>query len=342
MRFILIYLLIIPLFCAQGAFAQPEKNENQAPYFYEKGESFFRSRDYVKALEYYREAVAMDKENCNYQTRYAHAFFLNSQVNNAAIILDRAAKLPIVTEACYQLCCQVFSVRNEFKLAKKYVDEGLAKYPKSGLLYNEKAKLYSSYREDEEAEKFWMKSIEVQPGYLEPYYLLAKLYDTASDKTPNSLFLLENYLLANPQGVKAKEAKALFYRCLANLQKTLFVKNKNTAPVAKKKDADPSIAKTYYRILKANKYHVGDGASVENITQWRASAMRDWETLTNVPIPAYIEYQKRLMHEQLFEVYNQWLFSEAAKPAKYAAWKANNEKSIDLLINFLNENPYTP
>jgi tetratricopeptide (TPR) repeat protein len=342
MRLTLFFLFIFSLFVQQDVFGQNETFDKQAAIYYEKGESFFRSRDYEKALEYYREAVAIDKQNCQYQTRYAHAFFLNNQVNNAAIILDRATRLPSVTENCYQLCCQVFSVRNEFKLAKKYVDDGIEKFPKSGLLYNEKAKLYSSYRDDTQAEENWMKAIQVQPSFLEPYYLLAKLYDTASDKTPNTLFLLENYLLANPQGVKAKEAKILLYRCFANLQKTLFVKNKNTAPVAKKKDADASIAKTYYRILKANKYHVSSGANVDNITQWRASAVRDWETLTNIPIPNYILFQKRIMHEQLFDVYNQWLFGEAAKPAKYAEWKANNEKSIDLLISFLNENPYTP
>jgi len=333
----IITILFLLFVCLRLAHAQPVSASKQACLYYANGREFLKTRDFSKAIIEYREALALDKENYILNSEYAFAFYLNKQFGNAAIIIDKAMELPTADESVYQLACQIYSAKNDLKLAKKSIEAGLDKFPNSATLLTEKANLYWSYKEDKIAIDLWQKSMQLDPNMANNYYSLAIALDTNAANLARTIIYAEVYILLEPYAANTKEMKMLLLKCYIALHKQMF--NTNSSPEARKKEAANTAENKYLRILKKNKYIVLGKLNLENITTLRKQAVENWKiTQAENNMPALLKYQDHLLHEQLFEVYNQWLFGSYFNTEQYLIWQTQNQTQLDFLYSFFKEN----
>jgi tetratricopeptide (TPR) repeat protein len=334
--------IVFFLFWVSVCTAQKVSNNVQACVYYNNGISFLKERNYEYAIEEFREALALDKNNLQINTDYSFAYYLNKQYGNASIIIDETMKLPSADEKVFKLACEIYSAKNDYKTALECIELGMEKFPISGELVSQKAQLFYNYKKDEEAIRLWQMALDMQPGFAEPYYGIAVAYDTAGAYLAKTILYAETFLLSEPYSNKATEMKKLLYRCYQALYVQLFTKNNEPKATAKKSNQfTAEIENKLIRMIRANKYILIDGATIHNITQLRKSCIADWQsTQAEGTMPAVIEYHQRLVHEQLFDTYNEWLFGNVANAKQYKQWAEEHEDALDLFHQFLKENKF--
>jgi tetratricopeptide (TPR) repeat protein len=338
-NFIFFILLCIPTFCV----AQKKVSiVPQACLYYNNGIAYLKQRDFEAAIAEFREAVAVDKKNMVLNREYAFAYFLNKKNGLASVIIDETMLLKDADETVYKLACEIYTAKNDFKTAENVIEIGMEKFPISGILVAQKAELYYAFNKDAEAIDLWQRAMDMQPGFADPYYGIAKANDTAITPIGKTILYAESFILTEPYSVKSVEMKKLLYRCYQVLYKELFTKNKEPhATVKRNYNNGAEIENVFLRIVRSNKYILMDGASLDNISKLRKRCIEDWQaSQAEGTMPSVMEYHQRLMHEQLFEAYNQWLLGSVANANQYKDWAMRNDETMNLLNRFLKENKY--
>jgi tetratricopeptide (TPR) repeat protein len=98
----------------------------------------------------------------------------------------------------------------QFPAARKRVQTQIEKYPKETGLYLLLARIYTTEKDNTQAEVALKKAIELQPDSPTPYYMLANIYFT-SGEYPKALANLSDLLAKNPKDVQALMLTGVLY-----------------------------------------------------------------------------------------------------------------------------------
>jgi tetratricopeptide (TPR) repeat protein len=332
------FLIFITSYC----FAQRVSSNADACLYYSNAQAFIKQKNYEDAILEMREAVALDKNNMLLNRDYAYTFLLHKKYGPAAIIIEETMKLPDADETVFVLACEIHSIKNDYKSASIAIDNGIQKFPLSAQLLSTKAAFLYSYKEDAAAIDLWQRAIDIQPNYADSYYQLAAALDTNSATLAKSIFYAECYWLTDRSSAKGIQMQQLLFRNYEKLYHNLF--NKNTTPKITLPNTDSknvNMEYRYFRILKSNKYILIDGFTLDNLISLRKRSLEDWvATQSSDNIPAMLQYHQRLMHEQLFDVYNTILFGKYMNANYDQQWEKDNKETIFLLQQFLNDNRF--
>lgn len=126
--------------------------------------------DYKNAIITYKQAIQLVPGNIVLYKELGNALYKSANYDEAEQTI-----LPLISKkeadpACYQLLAAIQLARNETKKSKNTLQDGLTRFPSSGMLYFELGNLYYSEQKPEAALDAWLDGILKEPGYPRNYH----------------------------------------------------------------------------------------------------------------------------------------------------------------------------
>lgn len=165
-----------------GQFAIGQTNEEKA---FAKGHEAIKLMDSGKvdeSIKLLEEAQKLDPDRFDYPYELAYAYYLKEDFKGAIKILEKNKNHKDVTDRLFQLLGNGYDVLGKSDKAFEAYDEGLKKFPNSGMIYLEKGNVHWGKKEYSEALPYYEKGIEVDPTFPSNYYRAAKLYCSSTEE----------------------------------------------------------------------------------------------------------------------------------------------------------------
>lgn len=280
----------------------------------ETARGFERQGDLDNAVLVLTKAQQQNPNNFDLTKELAFTFYLQhyneKSINEIKKIIDN----PEADEQTYQIASLIYGAKQDYKEMEKIYKKGLTKFPKSGLLYNGYGEmLYSKDAANKECIKTWEKGIEVDPNFSGNYYNASRFYGTTS----NNLWCLvygEIFVNLESYSTRTVEVKNI----LLDVYKRWF-------------GGDNHIGNTIFEqkfaeVLNKQSNQSSMGITPEVLTAIRTRFILDWYADGKQDRPTFrlLDYQRQLLHEGLFDAYNQWLFGSVSNIDLYQNWVANH------------------
>jgi Tfp pilus assembly protein PilF len=307
--------------------AQPQQTAKE---LHETAKIFMRQGDYDNAILVIKRALEKEPDNLDMLKDVSFIYFLKRDYEKAIEtgkpLIDRAdADVPT-----FQILGFTYKAIAEYKECRKLYKKALAKFPNSGVIYNEYGELLAMDKELNNAIVQWEKGIEVDANYSSNYYNAVKYYA----QTQNAdLFWIalhgENFVNLESYTARTTEIKKIVLEAYKKLYTSrdlnTFIKNKNVS----------AFEKEVLATLNKSTSIAGDGINAENLMVIKARFILDWfEGLqTKYPYRLFDHYQQ-MLKEGIFDAYNQWLFAAVSNPAEYDLWLKNHDKEADAFKKF--------
>lgn len=324
---------------AQPDFASPELKQ-----MYESANGYLARKDYDNAIMMYSQAIRLAPDNVMLRRDLAYTYFVSGKREKAKEIIDPVVNSEVADEQTYQVASAVEASLDNRKQAKKILNNGLKKYPTSGLLYNAKGNLLNAEEKGaKEALQTWMEGIKAEPSFPLNYYSAAKGYYQAGDAVW-AVLLGEVFINLDEGTAKAAEIKSLMldgYRKLfspADDEKLPGFKSDNNS-----KGINASFPAIYRNVMNNNAAAISDGISVENLTMLRTRFILEWYRSYSINYASTLfAYHDKLLRSGHFDAYNQSLFGAAANSQEFSAWVKMNSKQYSDFEQWKKRNPYQP
>ena len=171
-----------------GQFAYGQNNKEKA---LEKGIAAIKLMDNGKiseSIKLLEEAQKLDPERFDYPYEIAYAHYLKEDYKGAIKILEQNIEHKDVTERLFQLLGNSYDIIGKPDKAFKFYDEGLKKFPNSGIIYLEKGNVYWNKKEYGNALPFYEKGIEVDPKFPSNYYRASRIYCGSTEEVWGILY----------------------------------------------------------------------------------------------------------------------------------------------------------
>lgn len=318
MQKIFISLSLI-LTIVSSAFAQDPKT------LYETGKTFQRQGDFANAILVFNRALEQQPNDLNLLKDLAFTYYLQRDFVKA-----RQTALPLPDRAdsdvqTFQILGLVYKALEERKEAEKLYKQGLKKFPKSGMLYNEYGEMLWT-KQDYSAIKFWEKGIEVDPNFSSNYYNAAKHYYHTFDKVWPVVYG-EIFLNLESYSKRTAEIKDLL---LASYKK-LF----SETDLSNKQDIKNPFVAAFLTQMAKHSAAISQGVNSESLTVLRTKFILDWFDKEAGKFPFRLfDYQQQLLKAGMFDSYNQWIFGASQNLPAFQIWTNTNGEAYSQFTTF--------
>ncbi len=200
--------LLLFIGTAQIAFGQ--SNPEQA---HSKAQEAIRLMDNGKideSIVLLKESQKLDPKRFDYPYEIAYAYYLKKDYKKSIKILEKNKSHKDVTERLFQLLGNGYDLSGKSDKAFKAYDEGLQKFPKSGMIYLEKGNVHWGKKEFDKALAFYEKGIEVDPRFPSNYYRATLLYCGATEEIWGLIYG-EIFMNLEPNTKRTVEVSKLLY-----------------------------------------------------------------------------------------------------------------------------------
>lgn len=318
--------LLLLLFLFTGYFSQAQINadvaHNQALDLAKKG-------NYKEALDVLKQASKSAPNEPVLLRDIAYYTFLTGEYDEAIKLGKDLVEKEIADEQAFQI------LGSSYRMAKKYNEsidvygQGIAKYPRSAVLYAELGSAYADNEQPEQAIAIWEKGVKIDPNISNNYYHLANAYA----KNQNALRALINAeILINMEN---KTNRTIEMRKLMLEQyRTIF---SNASYLNRyfngRNDFERVIAESYRKFDLV----VADGVTPESLSALRGQFIVDWFQQGNdQKFPFTLFDRSRMMLKSgTFDAYNRWLFS-SHNPEQFRNWAKMNEGQLNEFTRYFN------
>jgi tetratricopeptide (TPR) repeat protein len=168
--------LILFLFIATAQITFAQNNPALALSKGQEAIRFMDSGQIDESIALLKQAQNLDPNRFDYPYEIAYAHYLKKDYKKSIKILEKNKNHKDVTERLFQLLGNGYDLMGKSDKAFKAYDEGLVKFPKSGMIYLEKGNVYWGKEDYDKALAFYEKGIEVDPRFPSNYYRAALLY----------------------------------------------------------------------------------------------------------------------------------------------------------------------
>lgn len=279
----------------------------------ETARGFERQGDLDNAILVLTRAQQQNPTNYDLTKELAFTYYLQHNNDKSLTEIKKILDNPEADEQTFQIASLIYGTKQDFKEMDKLYKKGLAKYPKSGLLYNGYGEmLYNKDASSKECIKAWEKGIEVDPNFSGNYYNACRFYGTIS----NNLWCLlygETFVNLESYSTRTVEVKNI----LLDVYKRWF-------------SGDNHIGNTTFEqqvaaALNKQSNQTSFGITPEALTAIRARFILDWFSEGQArPAFRLFDYQRQLLQDGMFEAYNQWIFGSVANMDSYQTWVSNH------------------
>lgn len=335
-------LLIIALVVLQTGRAQDNNPDLQR--MQESARSYLSRGDYGNAIMMYNQAIRQAPGDVALRRDLAYTYFLSGDAKKAKDIIDPVVASSAADEQTYQVASAIENTLGNTGKAKRLLNEGLSKFSNSGLLYNSKGNLLLSDKSNKEALEAYRKGISVEPSYHMNYYNAAKIY-FQNDDAVWALLYGEIYVNLEQTSVRTTEIK----RMMIDAYRKLFSPGKEESLPSFKadnsgKESERKNFKDIYKsLMEQSASAISDGLNTENLimlrTRFMLSYMRNYSI--NYPFTLFT-YQDKMLHDGVYDAYNQWLFGAIDNSQEFSLWVKTNSKNYGDFEAWRKRNPLQP
>lgn len=335
--------LLVALFFGPAAHAQPTGNwpTPEAEQLYQTARNYLNNGNFSQAISSYQQAIQLAPGKVILYRDMAQALLLSGNTGQAEKVINSILEKGRGDEGTYQIAANIQAAYRKPRGAEKILNEGLKKFPNSGLLYHEMGLLNEGQKWPSEALKNWLKGIEVDPDYRVNYYEAARMYAGTADFAW-ALIYAEIFVNLERVTPRANEARKI----LVNAYKRLYLRPDpaNVPEFGKsKKEKAPDFITLVQQQLLQQAAVMTDGVTVENLIMARVRFLNQWQKSYARRYPfALFSYWDDLLRQGDFDAYNQWLFAPAINPAEYNSWKTFHAGALPRLETVQQAKPFKP
>ncbi len=179
----------------------------------EKGKQAVKLEDegkFDEALKLLDEAEKLDPDEINYPYESTYCYYSQQQYQKVIDILSKLKDRPDSFDRLYELLGNSYDVMKQSDKAIATYEEGLKKFPNSGVLYLERGVLPLYNKDYNSAMKYFEKGIEVEPLFPSNYYWASKLY-SGSENSFWGLIYGEIFMNLERNSKRTSEISKLLY-----------------------------------------------------------------------------------------------------------------------------------
>lgn len=169
---VLLGILIILIFSSDLVIGQPTRG--MAPVNNSRGENEMINQNYVKARQYFYDAMAGDPDKLEYAYNVGYSFFKEGDYQNAIKQIEPLTRRKDVTIDCYRILGNSYDLQGDYPKAVKLLSDGLEKFPDGGALYLDLGIIEFIRDNTGAALNYWEQGIANAPLYSDNYYWAAK------------------------------------------------------------------------------------------------------------------------------------------------------------------------
>lgn len=326
------YILGAALFCLPlgHSFAQ-EGLSADVRRMQESARSYLNRGDYANAIMMYSQAIRQAPDEVSLRRDLAYTYLLSGETKKAKEIIDPVVSSEAADEQTYQVASAVENALGNTGKAKRLLNEGLSKFSNSGLLYNSKGNVLGSDGKTKDALEAYNTGIKADPSYPVNYYNAAKLYFQNGDAVWGLIYA-EIYVNLDPLSARTVEVKKLMlegYRKLFSPGKDERLPDFKSSP-SSEAGRNAGFAALYKRVMLQQASAISEGLNTENLIMLRTRFMMAWMKDFSVSYPfTLFSYQDKMLHEGVYDAYNQWLFGAADNSQEFSAWIKLNSKEYN-------------
>lgn len=334
---------IVPLLISLFAYAQTDWPSPEVEQMYMDGRKLHSQGKLREAIVLYKRAVLIAPNIVVLQRDLGQAYYLTGNYEEAEKTLNAIIKNGAADEETYTSMAESLLALKEFKKAKNMINDGLERFPHSGILYHGLGKLYEDDEAPKDALLSWLKGIEADPGYHLNYYEAARTYMTTS-KTIWAILYGEIFLNLEQQTVRANETRTMLIAGYKRLFNSMAIGE--ARKFGSKKQYIPAFngfEGAAYNTFMTLSPIVSDGINPENLTMLRTRFMMKWQKQYADQYPfSLFARQDEMLRNGYFDTYNQWLFGKAASMPEYEAWVKFHPEAIPDFEAWLQQHPFSP
>jgi tetratricopeptide (TPR) repeat protein len=291
----------------------------------ETAKTYIRQGDYQNAILVLSRALQNDKENLEMLKDLAFAYYLQRDFEKSLAVAKPLVNRADADVQSYQILGLVYKGIEEKKDCEKMYKQGLKRFPKSGVLYNEYAEVIGTDN-GEEAIELWEKGIEVDPSYSSNYYN-ASLYYYSKNEKVWCLIYGEIFVNLESYSARTQHIKDL----LTEGYKKLFA----DAALMKGQNIKNEFEAAFLAELGDHAAVISQGITVQSMTELRNGFVLGWFEKNAKQFPFRLfDYLQQLTKEGMFTAYNQWLFGESQSPEYFKIWVSGHQEEYNKFINF--------
>jgi len=337
----LLAFLLLSLQPPAGAQATGNWPSPEAEELYQTARNYLNNGNFAQAIASYQQAIRLAPGKVILYRDMAQALLLSGNAGHAEKVINSVLEKDRGDEGTYQVAANIQASLRQPKAAEKLLNQGLKKFPRSGLLYHELGLLHEGQRWPAEALKTWLKGIEADPAFRVNYYEAARSYMGTSDFV---WALVYGEIFVNLERVtpRANETRQMLVNAYKRLYQRPDATNLPEYGKAQKQKATDFIDAVQEGLLQQSAV-MTDGVTVENLIMARVRFLNQWQKSYARRYPfALFQYWDDLLRNGYFDAYNQWLFAPAINPAEYNSWKTFHPDILPTFETYQKTNPFTP
>ncbi len=278
-------------------------------------------------------------ENGEIRQELAMAYYTANRSNQALEVIKPLIESDKADETAFQVAGLVYRKLLQNKEAEKVYKEGLKRFPKSGLLYNELGQLMESMEPGRgEGIKMWEKGIQIDPRFAQNYFQAARYY-ASTNNTIWTILYGEIFVNLDSYSTKTVEIKNILFQ----FYKKMFAFG--LGGLNDKNAFETAVANTFNK----QKALATSGINPESLSAIRTRFILDWHNgalAEKYPFRLF-ERQQQMLREGMFDAYNQWLFGGASNMAVFQNWTKTHTEEYAAFTKFqrqqlfvMNQNQY--
>lgn len=323
--------------------AQPTGNwpSPEAEQLYQTARNYLNNGNFAQAIASYQQAIQLAPGKVVLYRDMAQALLLSGNTAQAEKVINSILEKGRGDEGTYQIAASIQAAYKKPKAAERALNDGLKKFPNSGLLHHELGLLYEGQKWPADALKSWLKGIEADPGYRVNYFEAARSY-LATDEFVWTIIYGEIFVNMERVTPRANEARKM----LVSAYKRLYQRPDPTLvpEFGKSKKAKQSgFIDLVQQGLLQQAAVMTDGVTADNLLMARVRFLNQWQKTHARRYPcALFNYWDDLLRNGHFDAYNQWLFAPVINPAEYNSWKTFHPNAVPAFDAYQQQHPFMP
>lgn len=323
--------------------SRAQSPSSEAAKLQQNAKQFLYQRDFNNAVMLLHQAIRLAPGDVSLRRDLAYTYYAAGNLDKAKETIDPVVRSEVADEETYQVASMIENTRGKFGKARRLLNDGIKKFPHSGMLYNSKGNLFSIGKSDKSALQAWQEGIVADPSYPLNYYNAAKAFLSAGNYVW-ALLYGEIYLNLDQHAERGTEIKKLM---ITSYQGILSATDPSELPQfrAENRDREPGkgFEEVFVSTLRRNAGVIRDGLTTESLIMLRTRFVLSWTQSTgrNYPFTLF-SYHERLLTSGHFDAYNQWLFGAYLDSKGYSLWLKNHTESVKTFEQWKTRNPLQP
>lgn len=301
-------LLIMPLF----VYSQSTDDSWESLDLTKEAVNLIRDNRLSEAMKKLKEAQKLDAENFAADYWIAKIHYKKGEYQKSLDIMEKLLKGNDKEDVMYQLLGNSYYQLGQKEKAMEIYKRGLSDFPYSGAIHNELGKADNDNGNTAGAFRNYEYGIRFDPEYSDNYYSASRLL--LSEGNHWGMIYGEIYLNMEPYTIEWKEMSKLMYdaykKIFKGTESSIDPGNLLISDTAKTK-FDEAYRSTQQTAFKNS---ATDTLTLYTLHEIRKRFIESWiesGNMNNFP-NALFSFQKRMLDDGYFELYNYFMFSEGA------------------------------